>query len=186
MSEIWKDIPGFEGIYQVSDMGRVKSLERRVYFGNAFRDAPEIILKQLDVPNGYKQIALSKNGKKKRLYVHRVVATAFVPNINGYPQVNHKNESKTDNRAVNLEWCTPNYNVNYGTCIKRRAEKTKIKLRIPIVQMDLDGEMLATYVSISDMSRITGFDKSLVWRCCKNKAGSETAYGYKWKFYNAV
>lgn len=104
-SEKWKDIDGYDCMYQVSDLGRVRSLK----FGNTR------VLRASKIPNGYLKVSLFKDKKQNSVYVHRLVADAFIPNNSIFNnQVNHINEIKTDNRAVNLEWCTAQYNVNYN------------------------------------------------------------------------
>ena len=110
-NEVWKEIPGFPD-YQVSNLGRVMS------YRNQYGHGPRIIHGE-KTKSGYIQVKLNK----ERFKVHRLVALAFIPNPDGLPQINHKNEIKTDNRADNLEWCTGKYNVNYGTAIERRSKK---------------------------------------------------------------
>lgn len=116
-NEIWKDIPGFPE-YQISNLGRVMS------FKNQYGHGPRIIYGET-TRSGYIQVSMNKERRK----VHRLVALAFIPNPQGLPQINHKNEIKTDNRAENLEWCTAKYNVNYGTGIRRRSLKRAKRVR---------------------------------------------------------
>ncbi len=116
-NEIWKDIEGFEG-YQISNLGRVKSLNYR-------HTKRERILQQKLSRNGYCQIVLCKNGKKYTFVVHRLVATAYISNPNGKPQVNHLDECKINNCAENLEWCTCKENINHGTRNERVAKTLK-------------------------------------------------------------
>ena len=106
--EIWKDIQGYEGLYQVSNYGNVKSLNYRM-------TGKERILKSGKTVNGYLAVDLCKNGKRKHSLIHRLVAQAFLENPNNYPQVNHKDENKQNNHVSNLEFCTSFYNMNYGT-----------------------------------------------------------------------
>lgn len=117
MVEIWKDVKDYEGLYQVSNLGRVKVLEKRnVRFGKWGRKTlPERIKLSQKNKNGYYMIDLIKDKSRKRVYVHRLVAQAFVANPDNLQYVNHKDEDKTNNRADNLEWCTKAYNNNYGT-----------------------------------------------------------------------
>ena len=109
--EIWKDILGYEGLYQVSSYGRIKSLSRKRNNGLD----KTIILKENINNKGYKRINLHKNKKMKSYLVHRLVAQAFIPNPNNYPIINHKDENPSNNHVSNLEWCTYKYNNNYGT-----------------------------------------------------------------------
>ncbi len=119
MKEIWKDIEGYEGLYQVSNLGDVRSL--KYAGGNKVK-----ILKQGNV-NGYKRVSLHKNNKQKNYFVHRLVAMTFIPNPNNLPLVNHKDENKTNNSVDNLEWCTQKYNINYGSAIKKVVKIAKVK-----------------------------------------------------------
>lgn len=129
-NEIWKDIEGYEGLYQVSNMGRVKSLERIVKRDKGRWGTPtpyvkrEMIMTPM-VCSGYHYVYLCNEGVNKKFAVHRLVASAFLPNPDNFPNVNHKNEIKTDNRLENLEWCTTRYNLNYGTHNKRVSETLK-------------------------------------------------------------
>ena len=120
MKEEWRDIKGYEGLYQVSNLGRVKSL-------NYKNTGKEEILSNIPRKDGYSIAGLSKNSKSKPFYVHRLVALHFIPNPNNLPQVNHKDENKENNKVSNLEWCTQSYNNCYGTRIKRASESSKGK-----------------------------------------------------------
>ena len=123
--EIWKDIEGYEGLYQVSNLGRVRSLNYN-HTGN-----PKLLKLSL-VRSGYNQCQLWNGGCAKMVLVHRLVAEAFIPNPDDLPQVNHKNEIKADNRVVNLEWCTSKYNMNYGTGVERNKISQPRKQKIMI------------------------------------------------------
>ena len=114
--EHWKDIEGYEGLYQVSDLGRVKAL-------NYNKTGMERVLSAGKDTGGYMYVILHKNGKGKMCSVHRLVAQAFIPNPNGLPEINHKDECKTNNIVSNLEWCTAKYNMNYGNGAKTRHSK---------------------------------------------------------------
>lgn len=110
--EVWKDVVSYEGLYKVSNIGRVKSLK-----------GTEKILKTHQVRDGYLTVMLYKDKIPKRMSVHRLVAIAFIPNKNNYPFVNHKDENKKNNHVENLEWCTNEYNMSYGTLGERISEK---------------------------------------------------------------
>ena len=117
---VWKDIPGYEGLYQVSDTGQVRTLNYR-------RTGQTKILKPGYTKDGYTIVVLCKDGKGKTYTVHRLVALAFIPNADNLTEVNHKDENKTNNHVSNLEWCDRTYNNNYGTRNKRASKTMKNK-----------------------------------------------------------
>lgn len=130
MKEIWKDIKGFEGLYQVSNKGNVKSLKKVIVRKNSsILNIRERILKTRPNDSGYDLVHLSKHSKEKVFTVHRLVAETFIPNPHNLPQVNHKDEDKKNNSVDNLEWCTHKYNVNYNnaSAIRRGIETKKEK-----------------------------------------------------------
>lgn len=173
--EIWKDIKGYEGFYQISNLGRVRSLDRYVncLIGiKALRKGK--ILTQNYNNKGYKRVSLCKNGKHKNFQVHRLVAEAFIPNPDHLPCINHKDEDKTNNHVDNLEWCSVEYNSNYGTAIERRSEKRKV----PILQYDNQGNFIREWNSASDAYRELGIYQQDISRCCKGIRKS--ACGYIW------
>ena len=124
--KIWKDIKGYEGYYQVSNTGFIRSVDRWITYKNGskhfLKGEP---LKGRPDRDGYLIIGLAKEGKQRYIGIHRLVAEAFIPNPNNLPQVNHKDENKTNNSVWNLEWCTSKYNVNYGTGNSRRSKTHK-------------------------------------------------------------
>ena len=124
MKEIWKDIEGYEGLYQVSSWGRVRSLDRYVSAKcGGSRLVKGIIIKEYDNGLGYKLVHLCKDNKPKYAYVHRLVAAAFVANPEGYDEINHIDEDKGNNVPENLEWCSHKYNMNYGNRMEKVIEK---------------------------------------------------------------
>lgn len=125
-TEKWKNIKGYEGIYQVSNLGRIKSLERMEKYKNTQRKRKEKILKGINL-NGYIRIGLLKNKKYKNFLVHRLVATTFIPNPNNFKEINHKDGNKQNNEISNLEWCTRSENVKhaYNTKLKEGRKGTK-------------------------------------------------------------
>ena len=124
--EEWRSIPGYEGLYEVSSYGRVKSLEISYIRKNGIMDhKPEIILRPKNNGTGYFTVCLYKNKTYKYYLIHRLVAQAFIPNPDNLSEVNHKDEDKTNNRVENLEWCSHKYNMNYNDVQKRRSQRMK-------------------------------------------------------------
>ena len=183
--EIWKNIKGYEGLYQISNYGKVKSLERYYFSGmyNAIKKYQnENIRKTEKSKNGYLRVTLSKNGKLKKYSIHRLVAETFIPNPNNLLQVNHIDENKENNYYKNLEWCDSEYNVNYG----KRNEKAKKSMIASkgkkINQYDLKGNFIKQYFSISDASKQFKNKRSNISACCRKK--QKTAFGYIWEYAN--
>lgn len=176
--EMWKDIKGFEGKYQVSSEGRVKSLARKFVdnFGHK-QNIKERILKVRTNIQGYKKVTIYDiYGKRKSLSVHRLVCEAFHPNPDNKPEVNHIDEDKSNNRACNLEWVTSKENCNHGTRIER-ISKTKRK---PVAQYTLDGELVRIWESVAEVSRQNGFDSSTISKVARGK--EKKAYNHLWKY----
>ena len=171
--EVWRDIEGYEGLYQVSNMGRVKSLGRKDRFGRVIK---ERILEPAVTHNGYLRVGLHVDGKRKMLRVHRLVCEAFHENPDNKSEVNHVNENKTDNRACNLEWSTRTENCNHGS----RNERVAKALSKPIGQFSLDGKLIKVWQSACEARRQTGFDQGYVGAVARGKF--KQAYGYIWKY----
>ena len=170
-NEVWKDIKDYEGHYQVSDKGRVKSVK----FGK------ERILSIRRFKFGYLLVTLWKNHKMKTFTIHRLVAQAFLTNLQNLPQINHKNEDKTDNKVDNLEWCDVKYNNNYGTRIKRITEKNiNGKRSKPVIQYTKTGEFIKEWKSTHDIERNLGYSQSHISSCCLGKRKS--VHNYIWKY----
>ena len=179
MKEIWKPVVGYEGLYEVSNMGRVKSLERKVRHGRGIElTIKERILKPAFNDFGYLIVALCAGGKQKTLKVHRLVCEAFHKNPDNKSDVNHINENKTDNRACNLEWCTRRENINHGTHNERMA-KTKSK---PVGQYTRDGKLIKIWPSAIEVQRQTGFGQGYISKVANGNR--KTAYGFIWKYKN--
>lgn len=168
--ETWKDIPNYEGLYQVSNLGRIKSLYnyRR---GN-------ILTPRLK--RGYYTVGLRKNGVRKWHLVHRLVASAFILNKNNLPQINHKDENKLNNCVDNLEWCTVSYNNNYGTR-QERVSKTN-KLKRAVLKFDLNGNFIEKYHSMSEAARQNGVKStSSIMECCRGKITQTKGFIYRYE-----
>lgn len=162
MKEVWQDVKNYEGLYQVSNLGRVKRV-----------DAQRML--KASLTDGYFRICLCKYNIKKTYSVHRLVAEAFIPNPNNFPCINHKDEIKINNNAENLEWCTVKYNTNYGTALQRRGSK-RAK---PVVQKTLSGEIIKVYASRAQAELETGIWNTQICNCVCGT--SKTAGGYLWE-----
>lgn len=192
-NEMWKDIKGYEGLYQVSNKGRVKSLTRRVRNKNG----TSLMRGKIRTPNcrrdGYLQVGLSAKNKVIKHLIHRLVAEAFIPNPDNLPQVNHIDEDKTNNNVDNLEWCTHKYNSTYGTTNERqqitlnntpgarkRQQAGIERMKKPVLQYSLDGEFIAEHESLSAAGRAVGGTFKNVRSCCLGEY--KTAYGYVFEY----
>ena len=163
--EIWKPIKGFEGLYEVSNFGRVKSVGYN----------KSKILKPHKLDGGYFQVCLYKNKQPSHYLIHRLVAEAFIPNPDNFPCVNHKGENPSKNYVWQLEWCTYQYNNTFGNRISSAA-KSRYK---PIIQLSLNGEIINEFESIISIKEI-GLNYKNISSVCKGKR--KTANGYIWKY----
>ena len=196
--EVWKPITNFEGLYEVSNYGRIKSLGRTIRLrNNGYKIFPERILKT-QLWKGYERTQLTKDGKSYTVKVHRVVAKEFIKNPNNLPQVNHKDENKTNNKADNLEWCTQSYNNNFGTKNQRMVETNKKKGNTKkcceaMLRVTIKGVICITtgekFDSISSAARLYGIDSSALAKTCKGRfkyCGKREVNGkiekLKWKY----
>jgi hypothetical protein len=172
--EVWKDVKGYEGLYQISNTGKVK----RILFKNRMttKAREKLLTPCKNEKTGYVQVSLFKDGKGKLFLVHRLVAEAFIPNNNNLPQVNHKDENKENNNVNNLEWCTAKYNLEYGTARQRQANTIKQKVE----QYDLQGNLLKIWDGVIDASKSLKINASNISSCCHNRRKS--AGGYVWEY----
>lgn len=180
MEEIWKDIKDYEGLYQISNMGRVKSLPKLKKTPTTTFMTKERIKKPC-ICKGYLRLGLKKNGHTKSFFVHCLVAQAFIGDANGLT-VNHKDENKLNNRADNLEYMTLAENIRYGGGIQRSA---KSRTDNPLIgtavnQYTLDGVFIKRYISINQAKRENGFHKENISFCCQHKRNSSN--GYIWRY----
>lgn len=164
--EIWKDIPGYEGLYQVSNLGRVKSFHHN-----------NKILRQWSNNNGYLFVSLNRKYNSKHFRVHRLVAKAFIPNPKNYTEVNHKDECKSNNVVSNLEWCNHSYNALYGTC-QERLRKHKIQ-PVQLIEKRTNN-VVQEFDSIKTAMERTGFSRGFISNVCRGV--SKTAGIYTWRY----
>lgn len=193
--EIWKDIKDFEGLYQVSNLGRVRSLDRPYHKG-------KILTPAFDGKKNYLFVGLHKNKVVKQKNVHRLVAETFIDNPNNYPCINHIDENKTNNHVENLEWCTIKYNSNYGNGKERmilsrksnknyqdsllRGQETRNRLKCSgaekqVLQYTLDGMFLHEWKSMTEAERQLGISRCGIAKCCKGIFKQFKGYKWIWK-----
>lgn len=157
--EEWMDIVGYEGYYQISTHGRILSLK----VGHKKRKVPRLMKPQVE-KKGYLRIMLRKLYKYEHFMIHRLVATAFIPNPHNLPFVNHKDENKKNNMVSNLEWCTNEYNENYGT----RNLRSSLSRMKPILVFDKStNQLLAEFPSIKDAAKAYGKDEAYIAKYCR-------------------
>lgn len=188
IKEIWKDIQGYENLYQISSLGRVKSL------GNGgSNNSKEKIIKQYITPNGYLRVTLSKQGELKKYLVHRLVGQAFIPNPDNKPEIDHIDTNPQNNIISNLRWVTRIENrnnlitlINYSKANKGKKlsqeakEKMSKALSKPIVQYNLDNKLIGIYESVKQASELLNIFSSNISSCCRGKCKS--AGGFRWGF----
>ena len=200
MEEIWKDVPGYEGLYQVSNFGRVRSFliggrkKKNSDFFDKISDAPKILSTRRR--EGYIGVCITKECVRRHTHVHRLVAETFIPNPDGYKEVNHIDGNKQNNSVENLEWCSSSYNVRHS--IKMHPEQlngimrfNKIEKTVPVFQISKDGEIIGRFSSGAEASRKTGICGRNIMQVANHtpfKPGHErkTAGGYIWRFESEV
>lgn len=181
LNEQFKDIKGYEGLYQVSNYGRIKSLPKIVNTklkNVSSRKTKEKILKCNLTRDNYLSVNLVKNKKNKTIRVHQLVCNTFIENEENYKCINHKDSNPRNNKIDNLEWCTQSYNIKYAYK-KGNAKPTRTRC---VVQMDKNYKIMNVFNSINDACRHIGKKgHQNIIKCCQNKI--PTAYGYRWKYY---
>ena len=199
MKEIWKDVAGYEGLYQVSDKGRVRSVDH-ITNGHKYNGK---IIKQRPDKDGYMIVSLSGRGRDKFKKVHRLVAIAFIPNPYNKPVVNHKNELKNCNESWNLEWMTVKENNNYGNRNLKLSLSQRGKPRDymkgeknyfygkhiggadhpqakKVYQYNLNGKYITEYGSVQDAGKLTSTHPSAISMCCRQKR--KKANNFIWSY----
>lgn len=177
-NEIWKDVVGYEKLYQISNLGRVKSLKRIIDGRWGKTIIAEKILTPRKTKKGYLTVCLYKDKKSKNIKIHRLVAQTYIYNINNLPQVNHKDENKLNNRVDNLEWCNNKYNCNYGN--------KNVKSKKKIVQLDKDYKIIKVWDSIKDASIALNISNTGIGDCCNKRKYRKSCGGYTWRFLNEI
>ena len=189
MEEIWSDIKEYESWYQISNKGRIRSVDRTVKCKDgSIRFYKGKVMTCVKDKDGYNCTGLSKNGIIKNYRVHRLVAQAFIPNPENKPQINHKDENPANNHVCNLEWVTNQENVNYGSHNEKQA-KSLINhpiLSNPVCQFDLNGNHIKTYPSAAQAERDLNVASTQIGMCCRHKYGYKTCGGFIWEFLNEV
>lgn len=181
MKEIWKDVIGYEELYQVSNLGKVRSFPRKGTHTKKIN-----LLKPSKNKKGYLQVSLSKNKNRKTISIHRLVAQTFIDNPNNLPQVNHIDGNKLNNCVDNLEWCTNEYNMKESIKLGLRKNSYKYGKNhcrsVVVNQYSLDGYFIKQWYCVKDIERELKFDNRNICACCRKKR--PTAYGYIWEYNN--
>lgn len=168
MYEEWKEVYAFDILFEVSNLGRI----RTKYHGKQGYKKEYRYIEPLDNGKGYLRINIKRNGNQKTVYIHRLVAEAFVPNPDGFVEINHKDENKKNNSADNLEWCTHLYNCHYGT----RNERTGRAHAKKIVCVELN----KIYDSLREAAKDMDVGKTAISNCLKGR--SKSCAGYSWRY----
>ena len=183
MEEIWKDIQGFEGIYKVSNLGNVLSLNYR-------KQGYSKLLTPKCNNCGRLWVELRNNGVVKQYLIHRLVAMAFIPNLNNYPEINHIDENPKNNKVTNLEWCTREYNIRYY-CEHHKKQKREVRnyskkyqnrKNLKVNQYTKNGEFIRVWDNARQVFNHKGWSDWSISECCRNKR--KTAYGFIWQYAN--
>lgn len=184
-TEEWRPIAGYEGRYMVSSFGRVKSMSHCRKNGRQGCDRiyKERLLSCSKNGEGYPHVRLTKNGEEKFFNVHKLVAEAFLDNPDNLPCINHKDENPSNNHVENLEYCTHQYNLTYGTVLHRRSKKMRNRkdLSRPVLQYTKDGEFVKEWPSSKEAER-HGFDHNYINKCCKGIKNYKTHKGFIWRY----
>lgn len=172
--EIWKPVVGYEGLYKVSNLGKVKAI--KWHRGNEEKE-----IKPYTTYKGYLRLRLCKNGKGKQFQIHRLVAEAFIPNPENKPYIDHINTDRTDNRVENLRWVTNKENCNNPISKQNYSKSNKDKTAVSILQFDKNMKFIKKWESMTDAETTLGI-KSRLSDYCSEKYGRKTAGGFIWRY----
>ena len=187
MTEVWKDIKDFEGLYQISNLGRIKSMQRYVKNKSSKRVVKEKMLKNQINNKGYYSVILRKNGKTFTKTVHRLIAIAFIENKNNYPCINHKDGNKLNDKLDNLEWCSYKHNIReaYRLGLNKYTNLINFKnLPKKVLQFDKNGNFIKEFDSIREASKIADVCYNSISLNCRGK--QKYAGDYTWKFKEEI
>ena len=186
-NEEWRDVVGWEGLYQVSNLGRVKSLSKRIVYkdGRVYVHPPRV-MKNQKISTGYRSVMFYGANGKKQYYVHRLVAETFILNPNNLGDVNHKDGCKTNNILINLEWCSRSDNIKHayknGLSLAHMDEAIKECSR-PVIQYAPSGEIIAEYSSANKAAKASGYNQGQISKYCRVENKKHSTYkGYIWKY----
>lgn len=175
--EIWVSIKDYENLYQVSNYGNIRSLDKKDSLGRFVKGKN---MKPIVRKDGYLDITLHKDGKGKHFLLHRLIAETFIDNPNDYKEINHKDENKANNNINNLEWCSRSYNINYGIGNKSRRKTLLNKRGKEIIQYNKNKEIIKIYPSLREANRKTNINIGNICECCNGTR--KTAGGYIWQY----
>lgn len=190
-SEKWKDVPDYEGLYAVSNFGRVKTLPHQIVRSNGHVQTFKArILKQLKQSSGYLEVCLSNKGIQKKYYVHRLVAQAFIPNPKALPEINHKDENKHNNFVNNLEWCNRAYNNAYGSRLQRQVATSRENGKYEMFGKSMarmhskplimsNGKEEWSFPSTRAAAHLLGYPQGCIAQACRTSSKYKGAY---WKY----
>lgn len=191
MEEIWKDVVGYEGIYQVSNFGGVRSCDRTIYYKRGKPSSPYKTVKGREITQhisntGYYNVKLCNGGDRKYFFVHRLVATAFIPNKENKPQINHIDGNRLNNHVNNLEWVTMSENVlhAYNTGLNYGLRGDLSPHKVKVLQFEKDGTFIREWSCMADAARSLNGTKEGIYSACRQK-NCKTYKGYVWRYAEA-